>query len=238
MGYPLIVNDNTGELISLHELEILAFHPTQRTIDLENGGNALESHIGQDYTIQSHGFAMTVKLIKLSYIKQKEELYEWWTWNPSLEYLAVVLGFIGFVSALVYLIPMCAGWPLAQNGRASVSIAVFFVDVLQVIPYICIAVMGYMYTVEAAGSWWKPKLDYIGYWACLFNFIGTFGFLMCGALAIPVTLGSNCCTNIAKWGSTFVCFWGSVSYFVGGILQWIEFANPEPIVFGNKHKNE
>ena len=109
------------------------------------------------------------------------------------------------------------------------GVMLFFDDILQVIPYIFFTAICQLLIAEAAGSWWKPKWDSIGYWIALFNYIGAWGFLLCGALAIPDTVGSTCCPNIAKWGSAFACFWGSCSYFIGGVLMCIEFANPQPI---------
>lgn len=228
-GYPVIENAETGEVLDLNNSD-----PFESAADVEKVGHELQSKIGLRYKVTSPHYVFTTELLNVSIKEQKKESYEWWTWHPPLDQLAVVLGFIGFISAIVYLIPMLAEYPLAQNADTSVGVTVFFVDVLQVIPYICFAACGHVYVAEAAGGWWKPKLDSIGYQACVFNLIGAYGFLMCGALAIPVTIGSDCCPNMAKWGSSFACFWGSVAYLVGGILQWIEFANPEPIVFKNK----
>lgn len=242
MGFPVFEDAETGQLVHPGDLvNVVSSDGTESTADVEVAGNEhnpLEPLVGKDYKIEFDGYTFTTSVIKADLTPGENLSYELWTWHPPLDQLGAILAMIGLVSAIVYLIPMCAGYPLSKNGNASVGVTIFFVDILQVIPYMCFVFTSQCYIAEAAGSWYKPKLDSIGYYACVFNYIGAWGFLLCGALAIPVTLGSDCCPNMATWGSAFACFWGSASYLVGGILQMIEFANPEPIVFGNKHPKQ
>ena len=186
--------------------------------------------IGKELNILSNNFSCTTTITDVAALRDHDEEghYAWWTWNPDMRSAGILLAFIAFLCAIIYLIPMCAEWPMAQNA-ASEGTTLFFVDILQVIPYIGFAATGHVYIFEAAHSWWKPRFDSIGYYIAVFNTVGAYGFLFCGALAIPGTVGSTCCPNMARWGSSFACFWGSVSYFLGGVLMWLEFANPQPI---------
>ena len=206
-----------------------------------NNGNQVEDGdheeqmelIGKQLKILSNNFSCTTTITAVAPLAdvQEEGHYDWWTWdpyNPDMHNAGILMAFISFLCAIVYLIPMCAVWPMANNN-ANEGTTLFFVDILQVIPYIGFAAIGHVYIFEAAGSWWKPRWDSIGYSIAVLNTVGAYGFLFCGALAIPGTVGATCCPNMAKWGSSFACFWGSVFYFLGGVLMWLEFANPQPI---------
>jgi len=239
MGYP-IVETTTGQLITTdiadeaimkHKLGAASdetFQDLQVKVNMHTGKYVCTTQVVHIAPVPDDGAFFN-----------KEKSYMWWTWKPALNHLGVLCALIGFLSAIVYLIPMCVEYPLAKNGNASVGVTLFFVDILQVVPYMCFVATGHLYIAEAAGSWWKPKLDSIGWWITVCNTVGAYGFLLCGALAIPGTVGSTCCPDMARWGSALACFWGSCSYLVGGILMMFEFANPEPIIvcgYGGNNK--
>ena len=253
-GFPYVETYDSGEIVTSEAYDDFVgsrVHKSKTSGDEEEAtlqeeepvnddDGATESLIGRKLNIRDGHFVCTTAVLEVheaSDDPEQKRSYEWWTWHPSLNHLGILTSLIGLISAVVYLIPMCMGYPLSRNGNASMGVTLFFVDILQVIPYICFTAVCQMLIAEAAGSWWKPKFDSIGYWIAVLNYIGAWGFLLCGALAIPGTVGSTCCPNIAKWGSAFACFWGSATYFFGGLLMWIEFANPEPISF-RKTKSE
>jgi len=240
MGYPYVESYDTHAMIKIDDYR--QHIPTTDKVDEDDEAAAggrnrpfdcyYESLIGKKVNISDGRLVFTTAILEINRDAgaiDKQRSYQWWTWYPALDHLGVLTSLIGFFSSIVYLVPMCVGYPLSKNETASMGVLVFFGDVLQAIPYICFTAICYLLMVEAGGSWCKPKLDSIGWWVSVFNYVGAWGFLFCGALAIPVTLGSTCCSNMAKWGSAFACFWGSAAYLVGGILMCIEFANPEPI---------
>jgi hypothetical protein len=231
MGYP-VVESSTGRVITIDIFD--------EAIMKQRSVGAIDDETLRDLQIKVNLLSFknicTTQVVHIAPMPwsgedEKEQSYAWWTWAPALNHLGVLCALIGFVSAIVYIIPMCMGYTLAQKGNASVGVTLFFVDILQVVSYMGFVATGHLYIAEAAGSWWKPKLDSIGWWITVCNTVGAYGFLLCGALAIPDTVGSTCCPDMARWGSALACFWGSSSYLVGGILMMIEFANPEPIIF-------
>lgn len=231
MGFPIIESCSTGKLATPDAFDSAA--AKFRNIDDES---LRSQHVVAN--VRTGKYVWTVQAIHIAPVATKDDQdqpsYLWWTWTPALSYVGVLCALIGFLSAIIYLIPMCLEYPFSEIN-VSMGVTLFFVDILQVIPYMCFVVVGHISIAEAAGSWWKPKFDHIGWWVTVFNTLGAYGFLLCGALAIPDTVGSDCCPNMARWGSSLSCFWGSLCYLVGGMLMIIEFANPEPfIVCGGK----
>ncbi|KAL3922836.1 MAG: hypothetical protein SGILL_001991, partial [Bacillariaceae sp.] len=243
MGYPVVESFNTEELISLDIMnEAISGSTKTENTNGDEDEEAPEDQatnddqnnplIGQHVNIRSQEYVVRTRIEGICKVpltrSPKRSSYIWWTWQPALNQVGVLCALIGFVSSLVYFIPMVLVYPLAQS-EASTGVTVFFVDVLQVIPYTLFVITGHIYMAEAAGSWCKPRLNSIGYYIALFNTLGAYGFLLCGALAIPEAVGLGCCPNMGRWGGAFACFWGSCCYWIGGFLQFIEFSNPDGV---------
>jgi hypothetical protein len=89
--------------------------------------------------------------------------------------------------------------------------------------------VGHATMAEASSSWRKPDLSNIGWWIGLFNTIGAYGFMAYAVLAIPVLVQPDEYANLTKWGADWGTFWGSCAFWVGGILQCIEFGSQPPL---------
>jgi len=204
---------------------------------IEEGMNADEKNsttplIGAKVNINDCQFVCTTVVEGLSRSPAHDKLlswqhYDWWSWHPAWNQVGVLSAHIGLLCSLLYFIPMCAGYPLSKR-EVNEGVEVFFVDLLQVITHLFFVFTAHLSMAEAAGSWWKPKLNSSGYYIGFFNAIGAWGFTLCGALPIPDTVGSSCCPN-AGYASSLVCFVGGCGFFVSGILMWFEFSNPDPI---------
>jgi hypothetical protein len=232
MGFP-IVETTSGKLVTMAMLDEAIAAVLKKNEDL-----SVKEH---QVLLRTLNYACTAQAVSVAAVPVQQHRFPYimWTWTPAINHVGVLAAHASLVAAVVYLVPMCVGYPLAKNDNAKTGVTLFFVDILQVIPYIIFVVVGHLYIAEAAGdSWWKPAFNNIGWWISVLNTLGAYGFLLCGALAIPGTLESTCCANMAKWGSAFACFWGSCSYLVGGILMFVEFANPEPIVIRKKQSSK
>ena len=127
------------------------------------------------------------------------------------------------------------GHPFARTdvwwqGASSLTTCRRFSAAPQIVPSVGFVYVGHASMAEASGSWLKP-CNSIGWWASFFNWIGGYGFLLCAILALPGLYGEpGCCDFLNKWGSALSTFLGSCAFWVAGILEWIEFANPHPII--------
>jgi hypothetical protein len=109
------------------------------------------------------------------------------------------------------------------------------VHFFQIIPSMGFVYSGFAAMAEASGSWIKPKLNYIGWWAALNNMVGGWGFLLYAILALPGVVGEpGCCGDLTKWGASLATFWGSCFFWIAGILQCIEFSCQHPISLSKK----
>lgn len=147
--------------------------------------------------------------------------YPWKWWGTNFHSLAYIANFIMVPSTIIFLIPAIA-WKPMDDGGASYGITVFVVWVLQIIPSIGFVLSGYLFMVEASGSWWRPAAS-LGYLASFLNMIGGWGFLICGIFGIPT---DN--PDLYRWGSAFSTFWGSWCFFLAGCVTWIEFCSKHP----------
>lgn len=84
---------------------------------------------------------------------------------------------------------------------------------------------------EVSGAWWKPVWNRIAWWICLFNTIGSYGFMGYAVLAIPSFVNAEEYAELTKWGAAFSTFWGSCAFWIAGVLQCIEFGSAHPIIF-------
>lgn len=193
----------------------------------EEGKNS--SLIGSKVNIVDSNFVTTTQVLNVARNKRTApKSYQWWTWHPAIEHLGILNAVVGLICALLYMIPMCVSYPWSLRTDISTGKELFFYDLLQGITHTGFTIISYLSVVEAAGSWWKPKLNTIGYYVAILNVVGSIGFALCGYLLIPGTMGNTCCPN-AGTASSWTCFLGANAYFVAGILQMIEFANPDPI---------
>lgn len=159
--------------------------------------------------------------------RMKDE-YIWWTWDNDFHRVAVFNAYIFFISTIIFFIPAVIWYPVDEAGRASTGTMIFFIDVLQVVPSIGFCLVGHLAMAEVSGSFWKPALKSIGWWISFCNTVGGYGFLVCGALAIPSTAGKGS-DDLYKWGSAFSTFWGSCAFWIAGVLQCMEFGSQHPI---------
>jgi len=216
-----------------------AGHPENGKIATEIEINATEegansSLIGAKVNIVDSNYVSTTQVLEITRNKAPpHRSYQWWSWHPPVEHIGVLTSVIGLCCALLYMIPMCVSYPWSKRDDISEGKELFFYDLLQGITHTGFAIIAHMSVAEAAGSWWKPKLNAIGYYVAVCNVIGSWGFALCGYFLIPGTVGASCCQNLGQ-ASSIACFTGACAYTVGGIIQMIEFANPVPIVFCKK----
>jgi hypothetical protein len=131
---------------------------------------------------------------------------------------------------------MCVSYPWSLRDDVSVGMELVFYDLLQGLTHTFYTLTAYTSVIEAADSWWEPKLNRIGYYVAVFNVIGSLGFALCGYFLIPSTIGASCCQNLGT-GSSWSCFLGACSYFVASVFQMIEFSNPDPIILCGKERS-
>ena len=213
----------------------------------EEGGGEGQSLVGRPLEIIFGGFTLKVavqEVNKHSHQQQgqgqdhQQRMYRWWTWTPDFHELAVVNALVFFIATIIFFIPATVWWPMAKQGTASLASTIFWNYVLQIIPSIAFVYVGYAAMAEASGSWtvvvdWTHLRsgDYsIGWWASLCNTVGGVGFLLYPILYLPAVVGDpGCCDTLVKWGASFATFWGSCSFWIAGILQWMEFCSHHPV---------
>lgn len=203
----------------------------------EEGTAISSSLIGKEVNIVDSNFCSTTQVINIVQTKpSSSQSYQWFTLHPPFQHIGVLTSFIGVWCALLYMIPMCISYPWSQRTDISQGKELFFYDLLQGLTHTFYALTAHAAVAEAAGSWWKPKPSRIGWYVAMFNVIGSWGFALCGYFLIPGTVGASCCGGLAT-GSSWCCFIGAWSYFVGGLFQMVEFANPNPIVLCGKKRS-
>jgi len=253
-GFPYIEDPATGKLVTTDDYSraisqyIEQMSTSVKAPDEENNHNDVEegveipevnssNHpttlIGRKVHINDSTFVCTTSVTEVSLNKAHDELlsrnyYDWWSWTPAWDHVGVISGYVGVLMAILYFIPMTAAYPLGQRDDVRQGVELFFIDLLQLITHLWYALLNHLQIAEAAGSWWKPKFNYIGYWIGCFNAVGSWGFCLTGMFLIPDTVNASCCDFWSTRAAQAVFIAGS-GYFVAGVLMIVEFANPDPI---------
>ncbi|KAL3914338.1 MAG: hypothetical protein SGARI_000171 [Bacillariaceae sp.] len=191
--------------------------------------------IGKTVSIVDDNFCTTTKIVAITQNSESvlsKLSYQWWASCSStpFEYVGVLTSYVGVWCGILYFIPMCASYPWSLRNDVGEGTTLGLTHTFY-------AVMAHLSVAEAAGSWWKPVPQRIGWYVAWCNVVGSWGFALCGYFLIPATVGATCCQELATAGSAWACFLGACSYFVGGIIQMIEFANPDPIVLCGKKRS-
>ena len=120
-GYPLVVDVQSQRLLTGPHLDNVSKTPDEKLIGrkvvIHVAGHVLSATIDECYGDHTP-LGDLVDGCDASNVNDVLTGYRWWTWSPDLSYLGIFNAVAFFVSTIIFFIPACAWWPMAESGAS------------------------------------------------------------------------------------------------------------------------